>query len=61
LEPCPFAAYSDVNVLEVPLLNALSSPLLQKIRNESHLLHEGVGGCALYGKGVLLLTKENAT
>jgi MoaA/NifB/PqqE/SkfB family radical SAM enzyme len=50
LEPCPFAAYSDSNVLKAPLLDALASPLLKKIRSESHLLHEGEGGCALRGR-----------
>lgn len=47
LEPCPFAAYSDRNVLDMPFIEALSSPLLLKLRQQSHLLHEGAGGCAL--------------
>lgn len=47
LEPCPFAPASDRNVLRMPLADALASPLFRKIRSESHLLHEGVGGCAL--------------
>jgi MoaA/NifB/PqqE/SkfB family radical SAM enzyme len=55
LEPCPFAAYSDANVLKMPLLDALASPLLKKIRNESHLLHEGEGGCALRGREAAFL------
>jgi MoaA/NifB/PqqE/SkfB family radical SAM enzyme len=58
LEACPFAAYSDVNVLEVPLLDAFSSPLLRKIRSESHLLHEGAGGCALRGKEELFFKSD---
>lgn len=53
LEPCPFAAYSDRNVLKTPLVDALASPLFQRIRDESHLLHEGAGGCALRGKAYL--------
>lgn len=50
LEPCPFAAYSDRNVLNTSFADALSSPLFYKIRSESHLLREGVGGCALRGQ-----------
>lgn len=49
LEPCPFAAFSDRNVLNTSFVDALSSPLFQEIRSESHLLHEGAGGCALRG------------
>jgi MoaA/NifB/PqqE/SkfB family radical SAM enzyme len=55
LEPCPFAAYSDRNVLKTPLLDAFSSPLLQKIRGESHLLHEREGGCALRGREAVFM------
>jgi len=54
LEPCPFAAYSDRNVLDGSLLDALSSPLLQEIRQKSHLLHEGMGGCALRNQGAAI-------
>jgi MoaA/NifB/PqqE/SkfB family radical SAM enzyme len=49
LEPCPFAAASDSNVFHKPFTDALTSPLFHKIRSESHLLHEGMGGCALRG------------
>ena len=60
LEPCPFAAYSDRNVLDVSLIDALSSPLLHEIRRKSHLLHEGMGGCALRNQGsaIQALLKE---
>ena len=47
LEPCPFAEYSDRNVFATSLKEALTSPLFAKIRGESHLLSEKVGGCAL--------------
>jgi len=50
LEPCPFANYSDRNVLDSSLIDALSSPLFNKIREDSNILHEGEGGCALRGK-----------
>ncbi len=49
LEPCPFAPYSDRCVTEQTLVEALASPLFEKIRNESGLYHEAVGGCALRG------------
>ena len=51
LEPCPFAAYSDRNVSDVSLTDALSSPLLNELRQNSYLLHEGEGGCALRNRG----------
>jgi len=47
LEPCPFAAFSDRSVIQTSFIDSLSSPLFQRIRSESHLLHEGGGGCAL--------------
>lgn len=47
LEACPFAPYSDTNVIDMPLGDALKSDLLRKIRNNHHLLTESRGGCAL--------------
>jgi MoaA/NifB/PqqE/SkfB family radical SAM enzyme len=47
LEACPFAPYSDTNVMNVPLKKALQSDLLRKIRENHHLLTESRGGCAL--------------
>ena len=47
LEACPFAPYSDTNVLNVPFKDALRSDLLRKIRDNHHLLTESRGGCAL--------------
>jgi MoaA/NifB/PqqE/SkfB family radical SAM enzyme len=48
LEPCPFAPYSDTNLKEVPLKDALRSRLLERIRENHHLLEETTGGCALW-------------
>lgn len=58
LEPCPFAAYSDRNVFDGSLIDALSSPLFKKIRQKSKLLHEsaGIGGCALRNKELVIQT-----
>lgn len=48
LEPCPFAPFSDTNLANMSFKDALSSTLLQKIRDNHHLLKEGEGGCALW-------------
>jgi len=48
LEPCPFAPYSDTNVKDMPLREALASEFLRKIRENHHLLKETRGGCALW-------------
>lgn len=48
LEPCPFAPYSDINVRELSLKEALRSPFLEQIRNSHHLLSEAQGGCTLW-------------
>ncbi len=47
LEACPFAPYSDTNIKDKPLKEALKSDLLMKIRDNHHLLKESRGGCAL--------------
>lgn len=48
VEPCPFAPYSDSNINEMSLREALSSELLMTIRNNHHMLTETAGGCALW-------------
>lgn len=48
LEPCPFAPFSDVNLRETPLREALQSNLLETIRNSRERLEETSGGCALW-------------
>ncbi|PKG32377.1 MAG: radical SAM protein [Methanoregula sp.] len=47
LEPCPAAPYSDANLAQVPLNEALRSRLLARIRQEPEILTETEGGCAL--------------
>jgi MoaA/NifB/PqqE/SkfB family radical SAM enzyme len=47
LEPCPFAPYSDVNLRNMTLKDALKSNLLKKIREHHKELDESKGGCAL--------------
>jgi len=47
LEPCPAAPYSDANLTDVPLAEALRSRLLGRLRETPEVLAETKGGCAL--------------
>jgi len=47
-EPCPFSPFSDSNLKDMTLLEALQSPLFQKLRDGSILLEEHTGGCVLF-------------
>ncbi|MBR1751559.1 MAG: radical SAM protein [Ruminococcus sp.] len=53
-EPCPFSPYSDVNVRELPLKTALSSPLFKALTSGELLLDTHEGGCVLYEKRELV-------
>jgi len=48
LEPCPFAPFSDVNLRETTLKEALQSRLLKEIRENQTMLDESGGGCSLW-------------
>jgi MoaA/NifB/PqqE/SkfB family radical SAM enzyme len=48
IEPCPFAPYSDTNLRETSLKEALKSRFLAAVRENSDKLEEGKGGCALW-------------
>lgn len=48
VEPCPFAPFSDTNLKNASLREALASSFLSRIRENHHLLKEGDGGCALW-------------
>lgn len=48
LEPCPFAPFSDTNVRNHPLREALKSGLCEKIRENPVLSRETGGGCVLW-------------
>jgi len=48
LEPCPFAPYSDLNIKNTGLKDALQSKFLGRIRKSHHLLTESQGGCTLW-------------
>ncbi|MBR1842979.1 MAG: radical SAM protein [Oscillospiraceae bacterium] len=49
-EPCPFSPYSDVNVRNTSLREAMHSPLFTALRDGSILLDDHAGGCVLYEK-----------
>jgi MoaA/NifB/PqqE/SkfB family radical SAM enzyme len=47
-ENCPFSPYSDRNVRDTSLLEALKSPLFSKLREGGLVGGEHTGGCALF-------------
>ena len=53
-EPCPFSPYSDINVAETSLREAMNSGLFHALRDNGHLLEDHVGGCVLYEKRALV-------
>ncbi|MBE6863770.1 MAG: radical SAM protein [Ruminococcus flavefaciens] len=53
-EPCPFSPYSDINVRDGSLKDAMNSPLFRKLRDEGYLLEDHSGGCILYEKRELV-------
>ena len=53
-EPCPFSPYSDVNVKNTSLKEALHSPLFMALRDGNILTDDHEGGCVLYQKRELV-------
>ena len=49
-EPCPFSPYSDINVKDCSLKEALNSKLFLELRNGGVLTEEHSGGCVLFEK-----------
>ncbi|MBR1854588.1 MAG: radical SAM protein [Lachnospiraceae bacterium] len=49
-EPCPFSPYSDTNVRDASLRDALNSQLFVALRDGGYLLEDHAGGCILYEK-----------
>ncbi len=47
-EPCPFSPYSDRNLKNFTLAEALSSPLFQRLRSSGILSQPHKGGCVLF-------------
>lgn len=50
VEPCPFSPFSDSNICEQSLEEALGSRLLATLRDHPDALHETGGGCVLWQK-----------
>lgn len=53
-EPCPFSPYSDINVRNTSLREALHSPLFAALRDGGVLMDDHEGGCVLYEKRELV-------
>ena len=53
-EPCPFSPYSDINVKNTSLREALHSPLFLALQSENLLTADHDGGCVLYNKRELV-------
>lgn len=47
-EPCPFSPYSDINVRDTSLREAMKSPLFTALRSGEMLTGEHSGGCVLF-------------
>ena len=50
VEPCPFSPYSDMNLRDSTLKQALQSPLFRKLKETGLLTGEHDGGCLLFQK-----------
>ena len=49
-EPCPFSPYSDINVRDTSLKEAMNSKLFVALRDGDYLKEDHAGGCVLYEK-----------
>ncbi len=47
-EPCPFSPFSDTNLRDTSIRNALKSPLFRRLSDNHVLEKEHVGGCVLF-------------
>lgn len=47
-EPCPFSPYSDINVKETSLREALKSKLFLSLQEQGLLYEDHAGGCVLF-------------
>ena len=54
VEPCPFAPFSDTNVRDFSLKDALQSKLCERIRQRPELSVEKGGGCVLWRERELI-------
>jgi len=49
-EPCPFSPYSDTNLKNTSLREAINSPFFKRLRDNDVLMEEHIGGCILFEK-----------
>lgn len=49
-EPCPLSPYSDVNLKNINIREALKSPLFKKLKDSGVLMENHIGGCVLFEK-----------
>lgn len=47
-EPCPASPYSDINVKDTSLIEALDSKLFKSLRDDGILIDDHKGGCVLF-------------
>lgn len=47
-EPCPFSPYSDINVRDTSVREALNSGLFYALQRENVLMEDHAGGCVLF-------------
>ena len=47
-EPCPASPYSDINVADTSLIDALNSRLFKSLRDGDLLIDDHAGGCVLF-------------
>ena len=47
-EPCPASPYSDINVADTSLIDALNSRLFKSLRDGNLLIDDHAGGCVLF-------------
>lgn len=59
-EPCPFSPYSDINVKETSLREAMKSKLFRELQTNGTLLDDHKGGCVLYEKRAEVLELLNS-
>ena len=57
-EPCPFSPYSDTNIRDCTLLEALQSGLFRRLQDSGVLLQDHQGGCVLFAQEQFV--RENA-
>lgn len=62
-EPCPFSPFSDMNLKDYTILEVLSSPLFNNLKESGLLIEEHDGGCLLFQKEqeVKKILSENST